>query len=74
MSTYKDTSKIIKKYNMSMSNTLASRIHKMPTPICAPISGGNLHIVKGRDKLQDLSRVPTCIQYECNLNVLFIPF
>ena len=36
---------------------------------------GNLHIVKGMDKLRELSRVPTChTNMNANLNVLFIPF
>ena len=37
--------------------------------------GVNLHIIKEGDKLQELSRVPTCYtNMNANLNVLFIPF
>ena len=36
--------------------------------------GNNLHIVKEGDKLQELSRVPTChTNMKCNLSDLFIP-
>ena len=45
------------------------------TPISAPISGDNLHIIKAGDKLQKLSRVPTChTNMNAILNVLFILF
>ena len=49
--------------------------YKAWTPSSAPISGVNLYIIKEGDKLQELSRVPTChTNMNANLNVLLIPF
>ena len=48
--------------------------HGVQSPTGAPISGENLHIVKGRDKLRELSRVPTVYQYgmqsECPIHTI----
>ena len=52
------------------------------TPSSAPISGVNLHIVKEGDKLQELSRVPTChtninaiwMSYSYHFKILFFSF
>ena len=48
--------------------------YDVQSPTGAPISGENLHIGKGRDKLRELSRVPTVYQYgmqsECPIHTI----
>ena len=68
---YNNNSKVQKDADM-LSTAVPSRC-RVP-PIRAPISGENLHIVKGRDKLRELSRVPTVYQYgmqsECPIHTI----
>ena len=66
---------------MNKVQNIHEMLSKVVPPICrvisyrCSISAENLHIIKGGDKLQELSRVPTChTNIKCNLNVLFIPF
>ena len=71
----------VNKYNKNSIIQQNINMIKQLHPICRVSSylcsnlRGNLHIVKGRDKLRELSRVPTChTNMNASLNVLFIPF
>ena len=76
---YSKNSKVQKDANMP-STAVPPRCRV--SPIRAPISGENLHIVKGRDKLRELSRVLTChtnmnavrMSYSYHFKIFFFSF